>query len=448
MIPVHLYDSRSKQLLEVGMDENKKTYLYVCGPTVYNHAHIGNARPLMVFDTLRRTLKACGYDVIFISNYTDVDDKIIQAAKKEQISEYELTSKYIQAYEKLRKDLNVLLPDYTPKVTENMDKIIDFIKELVQNKFAYVVDGDVYFRVSKIKEYGEISNRNIEDLKVGARIEENEKKENPLDFTLWKKTTEGIQWDSPWSKGRPGWHTECVVMISNLTPHTHVQIHGGGMDLKFPHHENEQAQAYAYCHHPLADIWMHNGMININHEKMSKSLNNFILAKDLIATYGGNVLRWIMNSTHYRAPINFSDEVFNNAISELNKVYTPLKQANLKLQVESSISFPLSIDEEKYDLFLKALADDLNTSLAISILFEELKKLNMTLRQKTIDFKVLAKSLNTCNHMLSILGMEEVNKIFTEEEKNLYHQWNDFKKNQMYEQADQLRKELIKKGIL
>ena len=193
---------------------------------------------------------------------------------------------------------------------------------------------------------------------------------------------------------------------------------------------------------------MHNGMININHEKMSKSLNNFILAKDLIATYGGNVLRWIMNSTHYRAPINFSDEVFNNAISELNKVYTPLKQANLKLQVESSISFPLSIDEEKYDLFLKALADDLNTSLAISILFEELKKLNMTLRQKTIDFKVLAKSLNTCNHMLSILGMEEVNTIFTEEEKNLYHQWNDFKKNQMYEQADQLRKELIKKGIL
>ncbi len=447
MIPVHLYDSRSKQLREVKMDENNKTYLYVCGPTVYNHAHIGNARPLMVFDTLRRTLKACGYDVVYISNYTDVDDKIIQAAKKENLTEEELTKKYIQAYQQLRQDLNVFAPDYTPKVTENMEAIIAFIEQLVKTDFAYVMDGDVYFRVNKIQEYGEISKRNIEDLKVGARIEENDKKENPLDFTLWKKTTDGIRWESPWSVGRPGWHTECVVMISKLTHNTHVHIHGGGMDLKFPHHENEQAQAYAYCHHPLADIWMHNGMVNINDEKMSKSLNNFILAKDLIEQYGGNVLRWVMNSTHYRAPINFSDEGFKNAIAELNNVYSALKQANLKLQMEGQ-KYAMAIHQEKYENFLNALADDLNTSLAITILFEEIKVLNTALRQKMIQFEELAKAFKTCNQMLSILGMQEVTKVFTEDEKQLVLYWNELKQNQSFEKADQVRKELIERGIL
>ncbi len=448
MISVHLYDSSSKKIKEVKTLENKKTYLYVCGPTVYNHAHIGNARPVAVFDTLRRTLKACGYDVVFISNYTDVDDKIINAAKKEHISEQELTTKYIAAYEKLRLDLNAPLPDFRPKVTETMQEIIEFIAKLIEKGYAYQINGDVYFRVEKIKEYGQISNKNIEDLKVGARIEENSNKENPLDFTLWKETQEGIRWDSPWSKGRPGWHTECVTMISKLTPDTFVSIHGGGMDLKFPHHENEQAQAIAYCEHGLADIWMHNGMVNINNEKMSKSLGNTVLTKDLILTYGGNLLRWIMNSTHYRAPINFSQEVFESAKIELNKIYTPLKQANLKIQIHNQIQSELDLDEENYHKFLLALADDLNTSLAISILFEEVKLLNASLRTKEIDLSYVLKYFTTCNQMLDTLGMEKYEKKLSAEDIQLYNQWNELKKQKNFELADEIRQQLVQRGIL
>ena len=283
----YLYDSRSKAKKKLQPQVKNHVYIYVCGPTVYNHAHIGNARPLIVFDTLRRALLKADYKVTFISNYTDVDDKIINQAIKENTSEKAITDKYIQAYSSLRKAFNVLEPTITPRVTECMNDIIQFVQDLIDKGYAYEIDGDVYFRVSKIKEYGEISNKNLEELQVGARIEENTKKENPLDFTLWKKTDLGIKWDTIWSIGRPGWHSECVVMIKNHTPNLHVDIHGGGMDLKFPHHENEQAQCYAYSNHELASIWMHNGLVNINNEKMSKSLNNFILAKDLIEKYGG-----------------------------------------------------------------------------------------------------------------------------------------------------------------
>ena len=245
MKEVKLYDSKSKKLVTLKTFEEGKVSVYFCGPTVYNHAHIGNVRPIIVFDNLRRMLKAVGYDVLFISNYTDVDDKIINAAIKEGCSEGEITEKYIAAYEALREAINAPLPDVTPRVTKYMPKIIDFINSLVEKGYAYAIDGDVYFRVTKVPTYGEISNRNIEDLVVGARIEENDKKENPLDFCLWKETKVGINWDSPWSKGRPGWHTECVAMINDITSNTHVDIHGGGMDLKFPHHENEEAQSYA-----------------------------------------------------------------------------------------------------------------------------------------------------------------------------------------------------------
>ena len=320
MKEVKLYDSKSKKLVTLQPKEEGKVNVYFCGPTVYNHAHVGNVRPMIVFDNLRRMLKAIGYDVLFISNYTDVDDKIINAAIKENCSESDITTKYIAAYEALREAINAPLPDVTPRVTKYMPKIIDFINTLVERGYAYAIDGDVYFRVTKVSNYGEISNRNIEDLIVGARIEENEKKENPLDFCLWKGTKVGINWDSPWSKGRPGWHTECVAMINDITSDTHVDIHGGGMDLKFPHHENEEAQSYAYCGHALASIWMHNGMLNIDNEKMSKSLGNVILGKDAIEKYGGQILRWVMNSTHYRAPINFTDEIFATATSEVNKI--------------------------------------------------------------------------------------------------------------------------------
>ena len=262
--------------------------LYVCGPTVYNYVHIGNTRPMIVFDVLRRTFEYLGNQVTFVSNFTDVDDKIIKAAKEEGITEKELTDKYIKAYEDVRRDLNLEFPTYAPRVTETMDQIIDFIGQLIDKGYAYEVDGDVYFRVSKIDEYGELSGIKIEDLVAGAseRVEDKGVKEESTDFALWKKTDEGIQFNSPWSQGRPGWHTECVVMINDIFEDGKIDIHGGGQDLKFPHHENEIAQSRALNGHPIAHTWMHNQMININNEKMSKSLGNVIWAKDLIKELG------------------------------------------------------------------------------------------------------------------------------------------------------------------
>ena len=446
MKEVRLYDSKSKQLKVLTPLQEGKVSIYCCGPTVYNHAHVGNVRPMVVFDNLRRLLKAIGYDVLFISNYTDVDDKIINEAIKNNCSEKEITTTYIAAYEALREAMNAPLPDVTPKVTEYMDKIIDFISKLVDNGHAYVIDGDVYFRVTKVSNYGEISNRNIDDLLVGARIEENDKKENPLDFCLWKETTVGINWDSPWSKGRPGWHTECVAMINDITTGNHVDIHGGGMDLKFPHHENEEAQSYACCNHSLASIWMHNGMLNINNEKMSKSLGNFILGKDLIATYGGQVLRWVMNSTHYRAPINFTDEIFASAISELNKIYTSLKQASLKLDLADAFSDELS--EDYIDKYLSCLADDLNISTAMTVLYDVIKELNMSLRTREIDLKKISKLFNSVNYMLDLIGMNKYDKKLSDEEKALYSKWNEAKANKDFALADEIRKQLIEKGVL
>ncbi|HCJ37070.1 MAG TPA: cysteine--tRNA ligase, partial [Erysipelotrichaceae bacterium] len=281
-----IYNSFTNQKEEFKPIEEGKVGIYVCGPTVYNYVHIGNTRPMIIFDVLRRTFEYLGYDVTFVSNYTDVDDKIIKKAKEEGVSEKELTEKYIKAYEDVRNGLNIETPTHTPRVTETMDKIIAFVAALIEKGYAYESQGDVYFRVSKIKDYGHLSGIHVEDLIQGASertsTEDDDKKESSLDFALWKKTNEGIQFDSPWSKGRPGWHTECVVMINDIFGRGLIDIHGGGYDLKFPHHENEIAQAIAYSNTHLANYWMHNQMININGEKMSKSLGNVLWAKDLL----------------------------------------------------------------------------------------------------------------------------------------------------------------------
>lgn len=446
MRDVYLYDSKAKKMELLKPLIDGEVSIYCCGPTVYNHAHVGNVRPMVVFDNLRRFLKAIGYKVLFISNYTDVDDKIIKAAIQEACSESDITTKYIEAYENLRSAMNAPLPDVTPKVTVYMPKIIDFIQKLVEKDYAYVIDGDVYFRVSNVPTYGDISNRNIDDLLVGARIEENDKKENPLDFCLWKETKVGINWDSPWSKGRPGWHTECVAMINDITANTHVDIHGGGMDLKFPHHENEEAQAYAYCNHSLASIWMHNGMLNIDNQKMSKSLNNFILGKDLIEKYGGQVLRWVMNSTHYRAPINFTEEVFNSAISEINKIYTSLKQASLKLDLNDA--FNDLLDEQYVDKYLNCLSNDLNISEAMTVLYEVIKELNSSIRVRDLSFEKISKLFNTANYMLDLIGMYKYEKRLTSEEKELYTAWLNAKEVKDFSKADEIRNILVEKGIM
>lgn len=431
----------------VPIKENEVS-IYVCGPTVYNHAHIGNTRPMIVFDILRRTFEYLGYKVTFVSNFTDVDDKIIKAAKAEGITEKELTDKYIQAYEDVRRGLNLKFPTYAPRVTETMTPIINFIKELVDTGFAYEVDGDVYFRVPKIKEYGMLSGIKVEDLIAGAseRVDENDKKESSTDFALWKKTDEGIQFESPWSKGRPGWHTECVVMINDIFENGRIDIHGGGQDLKFPHHENEIAQSMAYHNHPIANVWMHNQMINIDNQKMSKSLGNVLWAKDLIAELGCNVFKWLMLSTHYRNPLNFTEEVLKNVKKEVNKFESILKQTSLYLQVNH-----ISGDDyckESVDEMVHALEDDLNTSLALTDILGQVKVLNQLMRTRDKDDAMILKGFNTLVEMLDTMGFVYDTKVLSEEEIVLYNDWLDKKAKKEFDKADEIRTTLIEKGII
>lgn len=413
--------------------------IYVCGPTVYDHAHIGNARPLIVFDILRRTFEYLGYKVTFVSNFTDVDDKIIKAAKEEGITEKELTDKYIKAYNDIRSGLNLLFPTYSPRVTETMQPIIDFIQSLVDQGFAYEVDGDVYFRVTKINEYGMLSGIKVEDLIAGAseRVDENDKKESSTDFALWKKTDEGIQFESPWSKGRPGWHTECVVMINDIFDDGRIDIHGGGQDLKFPHHENEIAQSMACHHHPIANVWMHNQMINIDNQKMSKSLGNVLWAKDLIETLGCNVFKWLMLSTHYRNPLNFTEEVLTSVKKEVEKVENVLKQTSLYLQVQHYQQEEYS--KETVDTMVEALSDDLNTSLALTQILNQVKVLNQSMRVKDKDNQVISREYQTLIQMLDVMGFVHEMKQLSDNDIVLYEKWLEEKANKNFDKADELR---------
>lgn len=422
--------------------------IYVCGPTVYNYVHIGNTRPMIVFDVLRRTFEYLGYKVTFVSNFTDVDDKIIKAAKQEGISEKELTDKYIKAYEDVRRDLNLLFPTYAPRVTNTMEAIISFIDDLVKTGYAYEVDGDVYFRVSKIEEYGQLSGIKIEDLVAGAseRVDENNKKEESTDFALWKKTDEGIRFDSPWSKGRPGWHTECVVMINDIFEDGKIDIHGGGQDLKFPHHENEIAQSMACHHHPIAHTWMHNQMINIDNQKMSKSLGNVIWAKDMINDLGCNVYKWFMLSSHYRNPLNLTDAVLNNVKKEVAKVDNVVKTVSLYLQVSG-------LDGNEYcketvDVMVNALEDDLNTSLALTQILNQVKVLNQLMRVKEKDDESILMNYNTLMKMVTVIGFVYQPHQLSLDELELYKKWLEAKEVKNFDIADKLRSELISKGIL
>ncbi len=422
--------------------------IYVCGPTVYNYVHIGNTRPMIVFDVLRRTFEYLGYKVTFVSNFTDVDDKIIKAAKAEGITEKELTDKYIAAYEDVRRNLNLLFPTNAPRVTNTMDAIIKFIDNLVKSGYAYEVDGDVYFRVSKIDEYGQLSGIKIEDLVAGAseRIDENDKKEESTDFALWKKTDEGIRFDSPWSKGRPGWHTECVVMINDIFEGGKIDIHGGGQDLKFPHHENEIAQSMACHHHPIAHTWMHNQMINIDNQKMSKSLGNVIWAKDMVAELGCNVVKWFMLSSHYRNPLNLTEEVLNSVKKEVAKVDNVIKSVSLYLQVNHIANE--NYNKAAVDGMVGALEDDLNTSLALTKILDQVKKLNLAFRQKEKNDKAIAIEYQTLLKMTAVIGFVFEPRKLNAAELEIYQAWLEAKQNKDFETADKLRTQLIEKGII
>ena len=443
---IKFYNSLSNSQQDFITQEDKKVSMYVCGPTVYNYPHIGNMRPVVVFDTLRRFLTYVGYDVTYVSNYTDVDDKVIKAAKQEGKSEKELTDFYIAEFEKTLKGIGSQVPTITPRVTEYMDKIIAYIDNLVKIGAAYENNGDVYFRVEKIKDYGALSGINVDDLRVGARVEENTQKESPLDFALWKKTDEGIKWESPWGLGRPGWHTECCVMIDTIFPKHFIDIHGGGYDLKFPHHENEIAQSEATHGNKIAKYWMHNAFINFGNEKMSKSLGNVVYAKDMIAQYGGPVTRLVILNAHYRQPVNFTEETVTQAQQEIARMQMAYKQAALKLQANG-------IDLEKgkpvyINKFLEALADDLNTANALAELYNLLKDINQQIRNRETDYALLNDQFKTLTDMFYVLGLDIEYVKFDEEISSLYKEYLLSKENKDFAKSDEIRKVLIEKGVM
>lgn len=443
-----LYNSKRNKIEDFVPIEPGKVSMYVCGPTVYNHPHIGNARPIVVFDLLRRILTASGYEVTMISNFTDIDDKIIAKAQEESVDESVIASRYIKAYNKVREDLNAGNLSATPYATDSIDAIISFIENLIDKDHAYVVNGDVYFSVNSISSYGEISTQNIDNLMVGARIDANDNKRNPLDFALWKVTNDdGVKWDSPWGMGRPGWHTECVVMIQNYFKKEVIDIHGGGQDLKFPHHENESAQCKAIHNHDLANYWVHNAMLNLDGAKMSKSLGNVQWAKDYIETLGSNLTRWLLLSTHYRLTLNITDEVIESSRTELQKI----EQAMLKTGVELQLNYvdvqgPLV--SEFYTPFLEALQDDMNVANAKVYLFDIIKNINQSLRVKDKDWNRVGNLYFTLIKMLDVLGIALKPVELTLEDRELFKLWVEAKSLKDFDKADILRNKLTERGLI
>ena len=434
-----IYNTVSGKVEELKTNKEGVINMYVCGPTVYSYAHVGNMCPVIIFDMLYRYLKYRGYDVKYASNFTDVDDKIIKAAKEEGVNEKELTDKFIKIYLDDVKALNCLDIDYRPRVTETMDEIIAFIKELMDKGYAYQNGDDVYFRVGSIKDYGEISKQELGNLDYGNRIDVSDNKENPYDFVLWKKTKEGITWDSPFGKGRPGWHTECVVMINKIFG-GNIDIHGGGVDLKFPHHENEQAQNRAINGCELANYWMHNGHVMVNGVKMSKSLGNFILAHDLLEKYPANVIRLAVLKNNYRLPFDLTDALFADASSINDKVYNVMKQANLEIQLKGLTFGTITSDDRVNEI----MDDDLNTSNLITYLLDLVKDLNNKIRQK-VDFIDTYDKIQIINY---ILGLEYEMVTLSEEDKENYNKWLEYRNSKDFKNADIMRDILSSKGII
>ncbi len=430
--------------------ENKgQIKIYACGPTVYNFIHIGNARPLCVFDVLRRYLKYAGYDVKYVQNFTDVDDKLIKKANEEGITVKEVAERYIEEFFIDSKGLNILKADVHPKATENIDAIIELISTLVEKGFAYESKGDVYFRAEKFDEYGKLSHQPLDELQSGARIDINEQKESPMDFALWKAAKPGEPyWQSPWSKGRPGWHIECSAMANRYLGKT-IDIHCGGEDLVFPHHENEIAQSECANGCEFAKFWMHNGYINVDNRKMSKSLGNFFTVREVAEKFGYEPIRYIMVASHYRSPINYSVEIIEQAVASLNRLYslkTTLKEkiADCKIEGGEVPEFLAKYEEE----FASALADDLNTADALGTLFSLVKEINILI---TEDRGI--NTLNACNdtflRLADVLGFLYVEKeeSVDEEIEKLIAERTEARKNKNFSRADEIRDILKAKGI-
>lgn len=434
--------------------EEGKVKMYVCGPTVYNFFHIGNARPFVVFDTLRRYFIWRGYEVKYVQNFTDVDDKIINRAREEGITAPEVSEKYIKEYFEDAKALNVLPADVHPKVSEHIDDIINFVQTLIDKGYAYEADGDVYYSPRKFEGYGKLSGQNIDDLESGARIAIGEVKHDPLDFALWKaqKEPDEIAWKSPWGMGRPGWHIECSTMARKHLGPT-IDIHGGGQDLKFPHHENEIAQSEACNGVPFAKYWMHNGYITIDGVKMSKSLNNFFTVRDIRKLYSGDVIRFFLLSGHYRSPINFSDVLMEQAKQGLNRIVTCVETLE-HLEKNGTDDFSEEDKAElkgldKYrDMFIEAMDDDLNTADAISAIFEMVSDINVYVRNGAS--KVFAKEgiahIKELTDVLGVMQHTEDEDSADPEIQALVDERQAARKEKNWAKADEIRDKLKEMG--
>lgn len=429
--------------------------MYVCGPTVYNFFHIGNARTFVVFDTVRRYFEYRGYKVKFVQNFTDIDDKMIKRANEENITVKQLGDTFIKEYYKDADDLNIERATVNPRATEYIDQIIEFVSDLIDGGYAYDVDGDVYFSTKKFKEYGKLSGQNLDELQLGARIDVDSRKKDPMDFAIWKKQKEGEPaWKSPWGMGRPGWHIECSCMAYNLLGET-IDIHAGGADLAFPHHENEIAQSEARSGKKFANYWMHSAFINVNNQKMSKSLNNFFTAREILEKYDADVLRLFMLSGHYRTQINFSMELLDSTKSALDRLYnaiTNLESLLSKVAVndllECEKEYVKSLDEYKKK-YIEKMDDDFNTADAISVIFDLVKDINTNVNINSSK-ELMQYCLNLIRELGSPLGiLQKTKKGNIEDEiKELIDKREQARKNKDWALSDKIRDELKEQGII
>jgi cysteinyl-tRNA synthetase len=447
-----IYNTLTRKKEEFIPLEENKVKMYVCGPTVYNFIHVGNARPAVIFDTLRRYFKYKGYEVQYVVNFTDIDDKLINKAIEENTTVKKLAEKYIAEYLTDVTGLNILESETIhPKATDHIGGIIKFIKELESKGFAYNVDGNVYFDTSKLENYGKLSKKNMEDLISGARVEVSDEKRFPSDFVLWKKEKPNEpSWDSPWGKGRPGWHIECSVMSRDILGDT-IDIHAGGEDLQFPHHENEIAQSESLTGKPFANYWMHNGMINVENQKMSKSLNNFFTVRDVSKDYDLEILRFFIVSGHYRKPINYSRETIHQAEASLQRLYNAKR--NLEFLIENNSSGEVNDEivtklNNFKDQFEVAMDDDINTADAVTTLFEIAKYVNSSFDEFTAKETIIyAYDLFLkLGDVLGILYKETADEL-PEEAKELVEKRTTARKNKDFALADELRNKLLDLGI-
>lgn len=458
---IKVYNTMTKEKEEFVPLKEGEVGIYVCGVTPYNDPHIGNARPFVTWDAIRRFFAKCGYKVCYIQNFTDVDDKIINAANDEGVTWKDISDRYIDAYFESMDALNVRRADIYPRVSDHIEDIIDMTQKLIERGYAYPLDGDVYFSVEKFDGYGALSGRKLDDMMAGARVEVNSKKHNPMDFALWKAAKPGEPaWDSPWGKGRPGWHIECSVMSLKYLGNT-FDFHGGGSDLIFPHHENEIAQSRACCGdaHSFARYWLHNGFITINEEKMSKSLNNFFTVKDILAKYPGEVIRFFILQTHYRSPLDFSDERLIEAKASLARLKNTAENIESLSSREGSGDNAASLAEKGQELkreFYEAMADDFNTALAISYIFALSKEINIYYNDvvnggKEFDAKNFAKAVEVWRDMTEIIGILEAKSEASEDDaeiEKLINERLEARKSKNWARADEIRDELKARGII